>query len=160
MKRLARTNPTRTFQVTTITDKIRPKGTRWILGKGGSPPLKTIAISLAAMVLACAHLLLGQAELRSPANVTVAIIPAKATIYAGETAPFAATVLGIDNKTVNWSVDEQDGGAITNLGLYTAPKIQGVYHVIATSQLKPEARSIATVTVLTYCDPLPASLKP
>lgn len=60
---------------------------------------------------------------------------------------------------MNWSVEEQDGGSITGMGRYTAPKLQGVYHITATSRARPEANSSATVTVLTYCDPLPVSLK-
>ena len=129
-------------------------------GKRGIPTVKMISVSLAAVALACAQLLLGQAEGRPPANIAVTITPTKVTLYAGETQTFAATVVGVDDKTVNWSVDEEDGGVITNLALYTAPKIQGVYHVIATSRLEPRAKSVATVTVLTYCDPGPPSLRP
>lgn len=122
--------------------------------------MKTLSVSLAAVIVLWAHLMLGQATVRRATNITVTIVPSKTTLYAGETQTFAARIVGIDDQAVNWSVDEQDGGAITELGLYTAPKIQGVYHIIATSKLKPEAKSIAIVTVLTYCDPVPGSLKP
>jgi uncharacterized protein YjdB len=89
----------------------------------------------------------------------VTIIPTKATLFAGETLAFAATVVGIDNKAVNWSVEEEDGGSVTDMGRYTAPKIQGVYHMTATSKDRPEAMAIATITVLAYCDPLPAAFR-
>ena len=107
------------------------------------------------IALACADLLLGQASPWPLANITVTITPAKATLFAGEVQPFVATVVGIDNHSVNWAVEEEDSGTITSAGLYTAPKIQGVYHVTATSRARPQAKAVATVTVLTYCDPLP-----
>jgi len=118
------------------------------------------AFVLAGMMLMCADLLPGQADLRSLANVTVTITPAKATLFSGDTQTFVATVVGVDDKTVNWSVDEQDGGAITDLGRYTAPKIQGIYHITATSRARPESTAVATITVLAYCDPFPAAFRP
>jgi hypothetical protein len=42
-------------------------------------------------------------------------------------------------------------------GLYVAPKIQGVYHITATSTTNPQKRAVATVTVLACCD-LPGAL--
>ena len=42
-------------------------------------------------------------------------------------------------------------------GLYVAPKVQGVYHITATSTANPQKRAVATVTVLAYCD-LPGAL--
>jgi len=73
-------------------------------------------------------------------------------LFVGDTQAFVARVLGGANKTVTWSVDEEDGGTVTNQGLYTAPKIQGVYHVTASSIASPQQRAVATVTVLTNCD--------
>jgi len=118
------------------------------------------AFVLVGMMLMCADLLPGQADLRSLANVTVTITPAKATLFSGDTQTFVATVVGVDDKTVNWSVEEQDGVAITDLGRYTAPKIQGIYHITATSRARPESMAVATITVLVYCDPLPAAFRP
>lgn len=80
-------------------------------------------------------------------------------MFAGEALVFAATVVGIDNKAVDWAVQEENGGTITDSGLYTAPKIQGVYHLTATSRVRPQVQAFATVTVLTYCDPLPPPLR-
>lgn len=113
-------------------------------------------------VLTCISVLLGQSELRPLAkNVTVTITPAKATLFAGEMQTFVATVIGVDDKTVTWGVEEEeeDGGTISELGQYTAPKIQGMYHIIATSRSQPQIKGVATVTVLTYCDPLPSALR-
>jgi len=82
------------------------------------------AFVLAGMMLICADLLPGQADLRSLASVTVTITPAKATLFSGDTQTFVATVVGVDDKTVNWSVEEQDGGAITDWPIY-GPKDSG-----------------------------------
>ena len=121
--------------------------------------MKVVVVCFVVTVMACADLLLGQADVQRLAKVTVTITPTKVTLFAGETRTFVVTVVGADNQSVNWSVEEPDGGAITDMGLYTAPKLQGVYHITATSRARPEANSVVTVTVLTYCDPLPASFR-
>ena len=113
-----------------------------------------LPLLFAGIVLACADLLLGQASPRPLANITLTITPAKATLFAGEMLPFVATVVGIDDQTVNWTVEDENSGSITDSGRYTAPKIQGVYHITATSRARPQTKAVATVTVLTYCDPL------
>jgi hypothetical protein len=128
-------------------------------GKVSSPGVKLAAVLFVVTVLACSDVVLAQTEGRPLGKIPVTIIPAKVTLFAGETQTFVATVKGIDDKDVTWSVDEKDGGTITELGQYTAPKIQGVYHVVASSRARPEASSVATVTVLTYCDPLPATFR-
>jgi len=109
------------------------------------------------IVLACAHLLYGQASVRPLANVTITIAPAKATLFAGEMQAFVATVVGIRDKTVNWAVEEENGGTITDSGLYTARKIQGVYHITATS--RGRTKGVATITVLAYYDPRPPAFR-
>ena len=92
-------------------------------------------------------------------RITVTISPPKATLFAGEMQVFVATVLGGVDETVTWSVDEENGGTVTNQGLYTAPKIQGVYHVTASSIASPQQRAVATVTVLTYYDAPATSIR-
>jgi hypothetical protein len=121
--------------------------------------VKVVLVSLAVTVMACAALLFGQSAVQPLAKVTVIITPTKVTLFAGETQMFLATLVGTENQTVDWSVEEQDGGVVTESGRYTAPKLQGVYHLTATSKARPEAKSSATVTVLTYCDPIPVSLR-
>jgi hypothetical protein len=46
------------------------------------------------------------------ANITVTITPAKATLFAGEMLPFVATVVGIDDQTVNWTVEDEYSGPL------------------------------------------------
>ena len=113
-----------------------------------------LRVLFVGMMLTCVGAVLGKPTVR-PAHVSVMITPAKATLFASETQTFVAKVLGIDDKNVRWSVDEENGGIITESGEYTAPKIQGIYHITAMSRGWPQAKGIATVTVLAYCDPLP-----
>jgi len=115
---------------------------------------------LAGVVLACENAALSQLRPQpKPMNLSVTITPRKATLFAGETQVFVATVVGGGDRTVAWSVDEEDGGTVTNQGLYTAPKVQGVYHVTATSTASPQRQVVATVTVLTYCDAPATSIR-
>ena len=46
---------------------------------------------------------------------------------------FAATVSGLTNTAVNFTIQESAGGLINSAGLYTAPTAAGFYHVVATS---------------------------
>lgn len=70
--------------------------------------MKMFAVCVAVTVLACADLLLGQADVQPLSKVIVTITPTKVTLFAGETQTFVATVVGSDNRSVNWSVEEQD----------------------------------------------------
>ena len=60
---------------------------------------------------------------------------------------FSATPTGTVNKNITWSLDPEDGGTITDGGLYTAPNAAGTYTVIATSVADPTRSAEATVTV-------------
>ncbi len=116
--------------------------------------MKSLLFPLAVLPLMWGNLLMGQAGVLTPLTATtVSITPSEVTLFAGETHSFAATVRGASDKTVIWALDEDNGGTITDLGFYTAPTIQGVYHVTATSKANPQKKAVATVTVLTYCDP-------
>jgi hypothetical protein len=123
--------------------------------KRGISGVKMLPVLLVSTMLTWVSVLFGQPTVRPLLNVTVTITPAKTTLFAGETETFVATVVGIEDTTVRWAVDEENGGTITELGKYTAPKIQGVYHITATSRGRPQTKGVATVTVLAYCDPLP-----
>ena len=80
--------------------------------------------------------------------ISVAINPTNATLIAGGSLTFAATVSNASNQGVSWSVQEGSaGGTITSAGIYTAPATGGTYHVVATSQVDPTKYAIATVAV-------------
>ncbi len=67
-------------------------------------------------------------------GIVVQIGTRSVTIDQGGSAQFSATVGFTTNQGVTWTVVEgSSGGSITADGLYTAPKIEGVFHVVATS---------------------------
>ena len=94
------------------------------------------------------------------ANVTIS--PSLANVQAGHSFPFTATITGISDTSVTWSLCELsncpiserqaggDAGTITTGGLYTAPpalpKVNPIF-VIAASTLQPSRFAIAAVTV-------------
>ena len=80
-------------------------------------------------------------------TVTVSVSPEVVTLDTSGTQPFAATVAGIANQSVTWSVEEPSGGTITSAGLYTAPPTSGTYHVLARSTVDRTSFGTATVHV-------------
>ena len=81
---------------------------------------------------------------------TVTISPSAANVAAGTTQQFTATVPGIPNASVTWSVDQIVGGSATvgtvsATGLYTAPAAVGNHTITATS-----AGSAANATVAVF----------
>jgi hypothetical protein len=84
----------------------------------------------------------------APATVSVAVSPTTASLVAGGTRQFSATVTGTSDSRVTWSVREgAAGGTVTAGGLYTAPSIAGTYHVTATSVAAPGVSATAVVNV-------------
>jgi hypothetical protein len=81
-------------------------------------------------------------------RVSVSVSPMMATIKAGATQAFVATITGSKNTAVTWTVDETNGGTVTAGGVYTAPSTAGTYHVTATSVADSKRKSTATVTVV------------
>jgi hypothetical protein len=82
-----------------------------------------------------------------PPTIVVTVAPEVAAVDAGKTQLFVATVSGIANQAVVWSVTEAGGGAVTAAGIYTAPAASGTYHVVATSQVDRTRQGTATVYV-------------
>jgi hypothetical protein len=80
-------------------------------------------------------------------TVSIAITPASASLHAGGTQAFAATVTGSSNQAVTWGVVESAGGSISAAGLYTAPAQAGSYHVQAISGADPKKSALAAVVV-------------
>ena len=84
------------------------------------------------------------------APTLVRVTPASATIAAGTTMQFTATVTGNTNPNIVWSVDGIAGGNVTvgtisAAGVY-APNLAGS-HTVATSIADPAAKGTAAVTV-------------
>src|ERR1043166_8902008 len=67
-------------------------------------------------------------------SVTITSSTTSATVVAGASQTFTATVSGTSNTGVTWSIQEGSaGGTIDATGKYTAPATPGIYHVVATS---------------------------
>ena len=90
-----------------------------------------------------------------PPPVTVAISPARATIFLGDEQQMNASVTGTSNSAVTWSVNGVSGGnattgTITASGLYTAPSVlpssPGIT-ITAASQAQPSASGTASITL-------------
>jgi hypothetical protein len=81
------------------------------------------------------------------ADVVVGINPAQATVHAGDVLQLRADVAGTPDTAVAWSVDESAGGRVDSKGLYTAPRREGIFHVVATSHADASKRAVAVVTV-------------
>ncbi|MBI5494518.1 MAG: hypothetical protein HY904_05780 [Deltaproteobacteria bacterium] len=82
--------------------------------------------------------------------VAVSLTPATASLTAGTSRAFTATVTGSTNTAVTWTVQEGSaGGSITSAGVYTAPATAGVFHVVVTSQADTTRSASATVSVST-----------
>ena len=79
----------------------------------------------------------------------VTINPGVATLHPGGTRTFAATVSGLTNTAVNFTIQGSAGGLINSAGLYTAPAAGGFYHVVATSIEETTVTASASVTVTT-----------
>ena len=66
----------------------------------------------------------------------------------GDNWTFDAAVTNASDRTVIWSIQEGSrGGAVSDIGVYTAPAANGIYHVIATSKADPTKSATTTVNV-------------
>jgi hypothetical protein len=105
-------------------------------------------LGLAALlgVLACGSVEDPSASVDPSTALTVS--PHAATVETGDTLPLHATIGGGAVTDVVWSVAEGDaGGLVTAAGVYTAPELPGVYHVLATRTTDLSSVDRAAVTV-------------
>ncbi|HET6413628.1 MAG TPA: hypothetical protein VFG53_16325 [Anaeromyxobacter sp.] len=82
-----------------------------------------------------------------PAPGSVVISPKNATVLAGGTATFTATVTNLANSSVTWSIQETSGCGSISAGVYTAPGAAATCHVVATSVADATKTDVATVIV-------------
>jgi chitinase len=93
-------------------------------------------------------------------GVDVTVSPAQLTLKPGESRLIEASVVGIENTDVGWTIQEgAAGGTVVSAGAsahdgrvfaaakYTASANVGVYHVIATSKADESRASSAIITV-------------
>jgi hypothetical protein len=79
---------------------------------------------------------------------SIDVSPPTAELLIGGELQFTANVQGLIDNSVTWSVDEVDGGTVTEDGLYMAPMSPGVFHVRATSVANPSLTDFALVSVV------------
>lgn len=60
---------------------------------------------------------------------------------------FQADVVGSEDKSVTWSVKEENGGAIDRNGLYQAPELPGTYEITAAAGADETVTASAFVIV-------------
>ena len=107
-----------------------------------------IALAVAALfIAACGGSSPAQSSEAAPAagqTVVVATAPVETSVVPGTSVRFTAQVTGTADTSVRWSVDEADGGTIDAAGLYTAPAIEGTFHVTAEQGSQAAAASPTT----------------
>jgi len=75
------------------------------------------------------------------------IEPASVRLAQGETFAFDVKVRGANSLKIQWSIDQPDGGSITQTGAYTAPFRPGFYLIVATAQAEGQPYATANVRV-------------
>ncbi len=110
---------------------------------------RTAALVCAAISCGCS----------TASGVRVSVDPPAAQLLGGQSAAFTASVTGIANQGVTWSVKEgAAGGSVTSGGVYTAPSSTGLFHVVATSQADESKSGSAAATVTS--SPISAAIRP
>src|SRR5580704_1227989 len=100
-----------------------------------------------------------------PPNVTVAIQPASANLFLGQTQQFQATVTGTANTNVSWAAGGVAGGSATAgtisvTGLYTAPGVlPAIANVTVTASSIADPQATAS-SIVTLKDDIAVSISP
>jgi hypothetical protein len=76
---------------------------------------------------------------------TVVVTPDRVVIPPATSVQMRAFVAGIADQRVTWSVGDPGGGSVDGRGLYTTPRLEGTFRVIATSMADPSQSAAATV---------------
>lgn len=87
-----------------------------------------------------------------PPGVWVSLVPRNLIVSPGVPVRLTATVFGASDTRVIWSCD---AGSIRQDGLYSAPRVEGTYHVTARSLADPSRLAVATLTVQSAAVTLP-----
>ena len=86
--------------------------------------------------------------------VAVEVVPAGVTLAPGATHQFAALVSNASSPAVRWSAS---AGTVTQMGLFTAPKVSAATTVqlTATSQIDPTKAATAVISIEVAASPTP-----
>ena len=80
-------------------------------------------------------------------RISLSISPEFSRLNCREKLQFQADVVGSEDKSVTWSVKEENGGAIDRNGLYQAPELPGTYEIVATAGADDTVMASAFVIV-------------
>ena len=86
-------------------------------------------------------------RLLSQRRVSLTVTPEFSRLGCREKLQFQADVVGCEDKSVTWSVKEENGGAIDRNGLYQAPELPGTYEITAVSGADGSVAASAFVIV-------------
>ena len=81
-------------------------------------------VLIAVLLLPFSTLPLGSAPRQNvkQGSASVTINPPEATVHVGQTQTFEAIVRGTQSTGIRWTIDERNGGLITEDRIYTAPR--------------------------------------
>ena len=101
--------------------------------------------------------LLSEAIGQSQSEISLTVVPPESTLHVGQMQAFTAVVMGATDAAIQWTVQEPNGGTITDAGIYTAPQGIGIYHVLVLALSNGlSAQTVAKVTVVNFYDTPPA----
>ena len=83
----------------------------------------------------------------SQRRVSLSVTPEFSRLGCREKLQFQADVVGCEDKSVTWSIQEENGGQIDHNGLYQAPELPGTYEIIAVSGADETVSASAFVIV-------------
>lgn len=83
----------------------------------------------------------------SQRRVSLTVTPEFSRLGCREKLQFQAEVVGSEDKSVTWSVKEENGGVIDHNGLYQAPELAGTYEITAVSGADETVTASAFVIV-------------
>jgi hypothetical protein len=77
----------------------------------------------------------------------ITITPPIASVFPSGAVAFSATVVGLANPGVTWSLQGSPGSSVDQSGKFTASTVPGVFSILATSQCDSTVTASATVNV-------------
>ena len=80
-------------------------------------------------------------------RIGLSITPEFSHVSTRGTIRFQAEVTGSEDKSVRWSVKEENGGVIDHNGIYQAPELPGTYEIVAVSNSDESVTASAFVIV-------------
>ena len=83
----------------------------------------------------------------SKRSVGLTVTPEFSRVSSRGTLRLQAEVTGSEDKTVIWSIKEENGGDIDHNGVYQAPEEPGTFEIVATSRADETVKASAFVIV-------------